>query len=57
MSPPETAVSLVDLCRHSEMETGENSRETQLHRGDNQSDTGEKYLDMNVYYTFVSVRR
>ena len=37
MRPPVTAVSLVDLCLHSEMDTGERRRETQLQRGESQS--------------------
>ena len=37
MRPPDTAVSLVDLWRHRDTDSGDNIRDTQVHSGDNQS--------------------
>ena len=37
--PPVTAVRRVDLCLHSDTETGDSARDTQLHSGDSQPAT------------------
>ena len=36
--PPETAVSLVDLCLHREIDSGERRRDTELQRGESQAE-------------------
>ena len=43
IKPPDTAVSLVDLCRQRDTDNGDMSRETQVQRGHNQSIKIDKY--------------